>query len=74
MQGFQDLMTVSGDIRPSIVVFNGLLWDLGRLHTHNKFEHSLPILSNAFVGTYMTFLNTWMAYMEVRRPSPQQDP
>ena len=63
-------MMVAGDMRPSIVVFNGLLWDLGRLYTHNKFELSLPILSRDFVRTHMALLNTWMAYIEVSRPSP----
>ena len=55
----------AGDLRPHIVVFNANLWDLGRLHVHNKLEHSQQFLTPAFVSMYMSLLDQWLRVIEV---------
>lgn len=68
-KGFQHLLQSTGDIKPTIVVFNALLWDLGRLHQHNRSEHMQQHLTKAFVNEHMRLLGSWLTMIERSVPA-----
>lgn len=65
LQGFKNLHQVTGSPTPDIVIYNSLLWDLGRLQVHNHMQHSQLFLTQQYVNEYKLYLDQWLSVVEV---------
>ena len=65
LQGFQHMQMATGRLKPDIVVFNALLWDVARLYAFGPEHLQQETLRNDFVQLWTKMLDFWLQRIEV---------